>query len=94
MNTYKEHRMNVMALNKLPTGTVIYFYKNGKERYLKKILPNKMYKYPWYSAETGYSFPSERIPSDWRIMATPHHTINNAQKVMTTRDKFRARFRY
>lgn len=94
VETYYEHRQNVMTLNQLPIGTTIFFFKNGKERYLKKIRPNKHFPNPWYSAETGFTFRSERIPSDWKVLTIGRTAINNAQKNTRTGDKFYRKFRY
>lgn len=85
---------NKKSLIALPIGTTIYFFWNGKERYLRKIRPTERYPYYWYSMEFGTSIPDEKIPSDWRVMQFYGLANNNAQRDVHRRDKYCARYQY
>ena len=91
---YQQYKMNVDALDRLPIGTTISFFKDGKERYLRKIRTNDSFPYPWYSTETGQTIPSKRVPAEWSVLPGCGQANNIAQQKRQTRDKFRARYQY
>lgn len=65
---YNDYRKNLETLGMLPLGTTICFFQRGKERYLRKISPTKLYPHPWYSLEQDASIPNERVPYNWRVL--------------------------
>lgn len=59
---------DIRELEALPVGTTIYFFWNGKERYLRKIRTSERYPLPWYSREYDHCVQSRDVPSGWQVM--------------------------